>query len=115
MCKMDQRRLKLKIRMLGALTLLGIAYISFLKIHGALTGAESVDGTIGVVLGLYMCSHPAALIVDLHFFRRCDEHWFLSKRQAVLWLGFNTLVFLIGWITIFVGTTRLIGRAEAVS
>jgi hypothetical protein len=33
-----------------------------------LTGADPVDGIIGMVFGFYISSHPAAFIVDLLFF-----------------------------------------------
>jgi hypothetical protein len=29
-----------------------------------------------------------------------------------LWLAINLFVLLVGWLVIFVGTTRLIGRAD---
>jgi len=100
--------------MLWALVVLGIAYSGLLYSHGTLTGANNVDGVIGVLFGLYICSHPAANGVDLLFFRRSVRPHFPSRRAFVLWLALNGLALLIGWIVIFIGTTRLIGRAEAV-
>ena len=102
-----------KIKMLLALSLLGIGYSVLLNFHYTLTGRDILDGIIGVVFGLYMCSHPAAFIVDLLFFRRGSRHDLSSNRSSVLWLALNILVLLIGWIVIFLGTTRLVGRAEA--
>ena len=59
---------------LWALILLGIAYSSLLYYGRRLTGTDKVDGIIGVLLGLYICSHPAANVVDLLFFRgECSE------------------------------------------
>lgn len=104
-----------KIKMLLALTLLGIAYSILLYYQGTLTGRDNVDGIIGVVFGLYMCSYPAAFIVDLLFFRRDSWHKFSSSRSTLIWLALNMLVLLIGWLVIFLGTTRLIGRTEGVS
>jgi hypothetical protein len=65
---------------------------------------------IGVVLGLYISSHPAAHLVDMLFYRRAIRYSFPSKGSFVLWLSLNVLVLLISGIVIFVGTTRLIGR-----
>jgi type IV secretory pathway VirB2 component (pilin) len=100
---------KLKIMMLTALVVLGIIYTCLVHSQHTLTGINQWDGIIGVVLGLYICSHPAANLVDLLFYRRGHRYPFSSSRSAVLWLALNTMVLLIGGIVIFFGTTRLIG------
>jgi len=97
---------------LWVLVLLGIAFSSLLYSQVTLTGAENVDGVIAILFGLYICSHPAANMVDLLFFRRGGGVRSSSSRSAVLWLMLNTLVLLTGWIVIFLGTTRLICRPD---
>ena len=109
---MDQYRRGRNIKTLWAVVLFGITYSSLLYYQHTLTGTDRVDGIIGVVLGLYICSHPAANLVDMFFLRRGPRRQFPSKRSTVLWLALNTLVLLIGWIVIFLGTTRLVGRAD---
>lgn len=109
---MDQPRRGRNIKILWALVLLGMAFSGFLYDQRTLTGADNVDGIIGVLLGLYICSHPAANLVDLLLFRRGARRQFSSRGSAVLWLALNVLVLLVGWLVIFVGTTRLIGRAD---
>ena len=109
---MDQHRPGRNIKTLWALVLLGTAYSSFLYYQHTLTGTDKVDGIIGVLLGLYLCSHPAANVVDILFFGRGARRQFSSRRNAVLWLVLNMLVLLIGWIVIFIGTTQLIGRGD---
>jgi hypothetical protein len=109
---MDQQRRGRNVMMLSVLVVLGIGYSSFLYYQGTLTGMNNVDGIIGVVLGLYICSHPAANLVDMLFYRRGIQYRFSSRRSAVFWLVLNVLVVLISGIAIFVGTTRLIGRAD---
>jgi hypothetical protein len=109
---MDQHRRGRNIKTLWALFLLGIVYSSLLYYQRTLTGTNNVDGIIGVLLGLYICSHPAANVVDMLFFGRGARRQFSSRRSAVLWLALNMLVLLIGWIVIFVGTTRLVSRAD---
>jgi hypothetical protein len=69
-----------------------------------------VDGTIGVLLGLYICSHPAANGIDLIFlergaFRRVTSNW-----SGVSWLALNGLVMFVGWLVIVVGVTEVIER-----
>jgi len=109
---MDQPRRGRNIKILWALVLLGIAFGSVLHYQRTLTGGDNADGIISVLLGLYICSHPAANVVDLLFFRRGARRQFSSRESAVLWLALNVLVLLVGWLVIFVGTTRLIGRAD---
>jgi hypothetical protein len=109
---MDQQRLGRKIIVLSVLVILGIAYSGFLYFQPTLTGMHVLDGIIGVVLGLYISSHPAAHLVDLLFYRRAIRYQFSSKRSFILWLFLNVLVLLISGIVIFVGTTRLIGRGD---
>jgi len=94
------------------LVVLGIAYSGLFYSQRTLTGMNHLDGIIGVVFGLYICSRPAANLVDMLFYRRGNRHQFLSKRSIVLWLALNMLVLLIGGIVIFIGTTRFIGRTD---
>jgi hypothetical protein len=107
---MDQHRRE--IRILCVLSLIGIAYSVLLDFQHTLSGKDTLDGAIGVVFGLYLSSHPAAGLVDLLFFKRAAWNQPSSHRSMCLWLVINVFVLLIGWLVIFVGTTRLIGRAD---
>jgi len=109
---MDQHGRRLNIKTLWAVVLIGIAYSILLYFQGTLTGSNKWDGIFGVVLGLYICSHPAANMVDLLFFRRGAQHQFSSKRSIVFWLVFNILVLLVGWFIIFLGTTRIVSTTD---
>jgi hypothetical protein len=92
--------------------LLGIAYVCLLYFNQTITGMDNADGIIGVLLGLYICSLPAAAIIDQLFFRRSALHPFTTKRAVMLWLAINLLTLLIGWLVLFLGTTRLICRID---
>jgi hypothetical protein len=109
---MNQQRPKPKIITLLILVVLGIAYSGFVCSQHALIGMKNLDGIIGVVLGLYICSHPAANLVDMLFYRGDIRHQFSSKRSVLSWLALNVMVLFIGGIVIFTGTTQLIGRAD---
>jgi hypothetical protein len=109
---MNQQRWKPKIITLSILGVLGVAYSGFVCSQHALTGMNHLDGIIGVVLGLYICSHPAANLVDMFFYKRGIRHLFSSMRFVLLWLALNVMVLFIGGIVIFTGTTQLIGRAD---
>ena len=109
---MDQQSLGRKVIPLSVFILLGIAYSTFLYFQPMLTGRHPLDGIIGVVLGLYIGSHPAANLVEMLFNKRGTQYPFSSKRSVVPWLFLNVLVLLVGGIVIFVGTTRWMGRTE---
>lgn len=100
------------IKRLLALILLGIVYSGVLHYQHRLTGWGEADGIIGVLLGLYICSHPAANLVDLLFFRKAAQHPFSTRRSVVLWLALNLVVLLIGWSVIFGGTTRFFSEGD---
>ena len=107
---MGQPRSGGKTRLLWTLILLGIAYSSLTRYVSALIEGSPAYGAAGVVLGLYICSHPAAFAVDLLFFRRCAGGRFFSKKSDLVGVVLNTLSLLVGWLVIFIGTTQLVGR-----
>jgi hypothetical protein len=69
-----------------------------------------VDGVAGVLLGLYICSHPAANALDRLFLNRYAGWRQLFQRAGILWLALNGLVLALGWFVITLGATRLAGR-----
>jgi hypothetical protein len=109
---MDRQRRGQKGMFLSVLVVLGIAYGSLLYSRRTLTGMNHLDGIIGVVLGLYLCSHPAANLIDMLFYRRSSCYQFSSNRSVFWWLTLNVLVLLVSGVVIFIGTTLLIGSTE---
>jgi hypothetical protein len=95
---------------LAGVALLGVGFGAALAIWGTLTGSSTWDGTIGVVLGLFICSRPAANAVDVLFERggrrRSPNGW-----RAMGWLMVNLAVMAVGWVVIVGGAIRLAGRA----
>ena len=104
-----QRRHKRNASVLWRLFLLAIGYSALLRYLHTLTGIAALDGSIGLVLGLYICSHPAAYAVNMLFFER-DTLRQLSEWSVVRWLALNLLVLLAGWTVIFIGVRRLVDR-----
>ena len=92
------------------MVLLAILYASLIHFLFARPGYDRLIGSIGVLLGLYICSHPAANAVDLLFFQRSAMRQLSKEWSGVAWLALNLLVLLVGWIVIVIGTTRLTGR-----
>ncbi len=103
---MNQRRRKRNSGILWGMVLLGIVYSALLAFRHPLTGTNLRDGILGVLLGLYICSHPAANLLDMILFDGAGGLPFPSRRSIVLWLTLNLLVLLVGWLIIFVGTTQ---------
>jgi hypothetical protein len=83
------------------------AYGGLLGYQRTLTGAAMLDGMIGVLLGLYVCSHPAANAIDALFYGRSASARITWSGAA--WMALNLLAMLVGWLTIVTGVTRLVG------
>lgn len=82
------------------------AYLGWMVYLPFLTGATLLDGSVGVVLGLYICSHPAANGIDLLFLQRGAFRRAVKESSGIEWLSLNALVMLIGWVVIVVGAAR---------
>jgi hypothetical protein len=97
--------------MLCALVLVAVAYAAIFRYTLTLTGSVRTDGVIGVLIGLYICSHPAANFLDMILFAGRSAPRFSSLRSALFWFGLNMLVMAAGWFDIFIGVTKLAGSA----
>ena len=91
---------------LVAMIPLAIGYGVLLFTLRTLTGRIQLDGIIGIVLGLYICSHPAANLVDVILFGRYHFQQRRSRWNMALWWGLNVLVMFLGLAVIFSGMTR---------
>ena len=105
---MDRRRRERNVKVLWGLVLVAITYSSLLHYLHTLTGRGLLDAIVGVLLGLYICSHPAAHGVDLLFFERGHLRQVSSGWSGMRWLALNILVMLAGWVVIVIGITRLV-------
>jgi hypothetical protein len=103
---MEQKNRRRKVETLWGMVLLGLIYISLMLWLHTLTGVTVLDGSLGVLLGLYICSHPAANAIDALFFekgflRRLSTDW-----AGLRWLSLNLLVLAVGYVVIVIGATR---------
>jgi hypothetical protein len=94
---------------LWRLVLVAVVYGLVSRHLQTLTGSATVDGAIGLALGLYICAHPAANAVNILFFRR-DMLSHLSEWSVVRWLALNLLVLLAGWMIVFLGLRQLVDK-----
>ncbi len=109
--KSIQNRILRNMGLLGLVLLIGAVYICWMAYVGALTGSSRVDGSIGILLGLYICSHPAANMLDMLMFMTADiRESILATRTGWIWLFMNLLAFLVAWAVIFSGILRFVSR-----
>ena len=98
-----------KIVRLWGLLAIAVAYICWNLIQHTLTHDARLDGSIGVLGGLYVCSRPAANYVDLLFFgRNISDHLPQGWMGITAWLALNLVVLLLGCLMITVGATRFV-------
>jgi hypothetical protein len=95
---------------LGVAVLLALLYGGWLHTQRTITGISRLDGILGVLLGLFICSFPAANMLNLLFAARHAPSR-SSEWSALGWLGLNLLVLFVGWMVVTIGATRLIARA----
>ena len=97
---------------LGSLLILGGIYIGWLSNFGAITRSNRLDGTLGILLGLYISSHPAANLLDMLLFIRADiREGLISTGSGQLWLLLNLITFIAAWAVIFTGILRFVSRS----
>ncbi len=106
---MEEQRRGRNYRTLGLVIVLALLYLGWMSIQRTITGMPRLDGTIGVLLGLFICSRPAANMLDLLFAQR--SYATSSEWSTIRWLALNGLVLFLGWLVITMGATRLIERA----
>ena len=105
---MRERRRGHNVKTMWMLILLAIAYGGWLYYERTLTGNNKLDGSIGVLLGLFICAHPAANLLDVLLFTDSAGGGGSSWRSALAWLALNLLVLFSGWNVIVIGTTRFV-------
>lgn len=106
---MNQPRYQRQTRMLWILALIALSYNGVSFFMPTLTGNRLFDGSIGVVLGLYICSRPAGNAVDMLFYQRGEFQRLTSGWAGIGWLALNLLVLFLGWLVIATGATRFAG------
>jgi hypothetical protein len=107
----SQQRIARNLPILGFMALLACLYTAWMAYSGVLTGNLRMDGSIGMLLGLYVCSHPAANMLDMLLFMQADiRETIISTRAGQFWLGMNALVLVAGWVAIFSGAVHFVQR-----
>ncbi len=108
---MKQPRLEHHTKRMWLAVLLAIAYGTVLLYQHTLTGSNTLDGIIGVLLGVYICAHPSAHLLDLLYLTHEARQQLLSRQSGMVWLGLNALVLLCGLFLIIIGANRFVQPA----
>lgn len=109
---MNNRLYRRKTRLLFVLMAVAATYSIWFQKRHVLTGNPIVDGTVSILVGLYICSLPATNAIDLFFFQRISSTRVITAWSSVSWLVLNVLTLLMGWSVIYIGTTLLTGRTD---
>ena len=107
---MDPNKRLSKTVLLCFLVLVALVYGYLLNAQGSLTGVSTRDGIIGVLLGLFICSQPAANFLDALLFGRYLRLEHTRIAYELFWWVLNVLVLLVGWNVIFIGMVRFSGK-----
>jgi hypothetical protein len=91
---------------LAVVVVLAVVYVGWMITQPPITNMPRLDGVMGVLLGLFICSRPAANYLDLLFTRDRAS----SDRSLIGWLALNGVVMFVGWLVITIGATKLIAR-----
>ena len=87
------------------------AYTGWFAYFGFLSGSNRLDGTLGILLGLYICSHPAANMLEILLFMKADaREGLVSTGAGRFWLLLNLLTVLAAWAVIFNASLRFVMR-----
>ena len=105
---MDQQHRAYNPGILWGMILIAVAYGILIKWIRTMTGNPTLDGAIGVFLGLYICSYPAANLVNMILFERGTMMRSLSKWSVLVWLILNVTVLFAGWMVISSGAMQFI-------
>ncbi len=88
------------------LNLLGLSFSALLFLHVRISGERQIDGIIGVMLGLYLSSHPAEQLLDRLFYARERYSDGFNPSEVVFWWFLHALGLFVGWLAIFSALIR---------
>lgn len=104
-------RITRNIQLLVGMLLLAAGYIGWLVYAGSFMNSNRLEGTLGILLGLYIGSHPAANMLDILLFMNADtREGLITTNRGRVWLLLSGLTGLASWAVIFAATLRFVTR-----
>jgi hypothetical protein len=107
---MEWHKVKRNYGTLSVMGLLAVAYYLTVYFWRPLSTAHKIEGSLGILLGLFICSKPAANLLDMLFDLLANRFQHDNALRLTLWLSSNFLVLLAGWFIITLGATRFTAR-----
>ncbi len=101
---MNWHRRKHNFNLLIVWIFLAVIFFVLFYSYSYSTGCTELDGLIGVCLGLFISSQPAANLLDLLLLENYLQHLYSLNRSEVIWLILNLIVLLTGLVVIIFGT-----------
>jgi hypothetical protein len=98
---MNGRRSAWSIGLLLGLIVMAVVYSGIIYTRSASAPADWGEGTLGVILGLFICSRPAAYLLDLLYRSR-----YTGPPALWIWLTLNLLTLVAGVIVVFLGVMQ---------
>jgi hypothetical protein len=92
------RRRTRSIGLLLSLIALAVIYSGIIYTRSVFAPTNWLEGAIGVILGLFICSRPAAYLLDWLYQSR-----YTGPPKLWIWLTLNSLTLLVGVSVIFLG------------
>jgi hypothetical protein len=92
------RRRARSIGLLLGLILLAVITSGIMYTRSVFGPPDWIEGTLGVMLGLFICSRPAAHLLDLLY-----QPHYSGPPKLWIWLTLNLLTLLVGVIVVFLG------------
>jgi len=103
------QRITRNMQVLGAMLLFGGIYIGWLSYIGTISGSNRLDGTLGILLGLFIGSQPAANMLDILLFMKADtRESLITTNSGRFWLLMNLLTVFAAWGVVFIGALRFV-------
>jgi len=103
------QRITRNLRVLSAMLVFGGIYIGWLSYIGSISGSNRLDGTLGILLGLFIGSQPAANMLDILLFMKADtRESLITTNSGRLWLFMNLLTIFAAWAVVFIGALRFV-------
>lgn len=95
------KRRSLSIMMLLGLILVAVIYSGIIYTRPAFTTVGWVEGALGVMLGLFICSRPAAHLLDLLY-----RPHYAGPPNLWIWIALNLLTLFVGVLVVFIGVMQ---------
>jgi hypothetical protein len=91
-------RRKRSIGLLLGLILLAVITSGMIYTRSVFAPPDWLEGTLGVIAGLFICSRPTAYLLDLLY-----QSYYTGPPKLWIWLALNLLTLLAGVIVVFLG------------